>query len=309
VACLNPREKDALYCKEHFDEKLAGILYDRKQNTAAEQQFFRKKLLRKTGHSPLWRNPSISAVAQIWHNSPQNVALCDIETSYICNATSHTDIYEVAIMDARGEWIIQPTTIHHRLPKKELACTGRELSGRTRKAQIRKHYGEFDDTEAIGIGGRSATWQEIGQALQSYVDKHGTLQLWLDWSSGNHDYKGVRVGLESVGYEHLLPPQPSGAFRPLLWWRGIRDTLQLHGLKLCQGNLYSTLYPGDIELALSSHRAGPDVQMLRKVVQYFLHASEGVAIVDRIEKDPMAVNLETVDDDGTDGESDPEWLP
>jgi hypothetical protein len=103
VACLNPREKDALYCKEHFDEKLAGILYDRKQNTAAEQQFFRKKLLRKTGHSPLWRNPSISAVAQIWHNSPQNVALCDIETSYICNATSHTDIYEVAIMDARGE--------------------------------------------------------------------------------------------------------------------------------------------------------------------------------------------------------------
>ncbi len=152
--------------------------------------------------------------------------------------------------------VFSPTTIHHRLSKNDLACRQSTYFPHQVLVKITKVNPARARQKASA--GRSATWQEIGEQLETYVEKHGKIEIWLDWSNSNIGYKGVHAGLKSVCYDHLLPPQPSVEFRPLLWWRRTRKALQLDDLKLAQANLHRILYPEDMELALLAHRAGPD---------------------------------------------------
>lgn len=94
---------------------------------------------------------------------------------------------------------------------------------------------------------------------------------WFNWSNHSLDWRGVYTGFASVGLECLLPSEPSAIYRPLLWWRGIRDVLDLAELHLNQGNLFEILYPEDVELLSQAHYAGPDVQMLRRILQYIFN--------------------------------------
>jgi len=106
-----------------------------------------------------------------------------------------------------------------------------------------KFYGDVDATKARGIGERTATWKELGKGLEAYTKKEGTIVSWFDWSSQNIDWQGVDAGLESVGFEHLLPPAPPATHCPLLWCRKINAALELKDLSLTQGNLFGILYP------------------------------------------------------------------
>lgn len=154
-----------------------------------------------------------------------------------------------------------------------------------------KFYGDVDATEARSIGKRTATWKELGKELEAYIKKEGTIVAWFDWSSQNIDWQGVCAGLASVGFEHLLPSAPPAMHRPLLWWRKIKAALGLKGLSLTQGNLFGILYPEDSKLLSQAHYAGPDVQMLSKVLQYLFNM-EGSPLPGKIENFFHVVDIE-----------------
>jgi len=155
-----------------------------------------------------------------------------------------------------------------------------------------KFYGDVDTSEARGIGKRTATWKELGKELEAYIKREGTIVAWFDWSSQNIDWQGVYTGLASVGFECLLPPAPLVMHRPLLWWRKIKAALELKDLSLTQGNLFGILYPEDSELLSQAHYPGPDVQMLRKILQYLFNNLEGSPLPRKIENFFPVVNVQ-----------------
>ena len=76
----------------------------------------------------------------------------------------------------------------------------------------------IDSEEALGNGERVVDWKEIAHQLEEYIQKkkkNGALSMLLDWSTGGHDYKGMHVGLESVGKAHLLSPKSRWESSPL----------------------------------------------------------------------------------------------
>ena len=206
---------------------------------------------------------------------------------------SHLDVFEIAIMNAEGHWIIPPTVIHHGISKS--ALFGRSPSNPRHKNLIAKYNGDIDEDESIGVGERSATWQEIGAQLDAYTKLHGRIDTWLEWSASIIDHRGVFAGLKSVGYEHLLPLIPPLAFRPLRWFQKIRQILGLDELSLSQRNLFEILYPEDSKLSSQAHRAGPDVLMLRKILQYAFSSLLDTALPGKIENYMDIIDLDTID--------------
>jgi hypothetical protein len=63
----------------------------------------------------------------------------------------------------------------------------------------------------------------------------------------------------------------------------IRAVLKLENLGLSLGNLFAILYPEDNELLSQAHYAGPDVEMLIKVIKYLFANLEGSQIPEKIE--------------------------
>ncbi len=286
--CLKSLREGLLFCKEHADKPSDG-----KVNTAAEKQFYRRILLQNGGRPALWKTSSISTLAQKWNKSPKTVVICDIEAICTSYSISHIDVFEIAMMNAEGDWIIPPTAINHHLSKSDLLSRGSSYI--PYKMLISRYYGEINKKEAKGISERNATWKEIGKQFQAYVKKHGKIDTWLEWSNNCIDYRGVYAGLTSIGYEHLLPPLPSLEFRPLPCFRKIKKALGLDGLSLAQGNLFEILYPEDCKLLSRAHRAGPDVQMLRKILQYLFNTLDGIALPGNIEKYFIIIDLDAVD--------------
>ena len=138
-----------------------------------------------------------------------------------------------------------------------------------------RFYGTIDSEEALGIGERVVDWKGIAHQLEEYIEKNGALSMLLDWSTGGHDYKGMHVGLESVGKAHLLPPMSRWESSPLSWWRIVRKTYNCPNLSLSLGNIFSILFPDHLELLSRAHWADADVKMTVKVIQYLFSHLEG----------------------------------
>jgi hypothetical protein len=169
--CTHPQAESLYLCKEHAEKRMLNK--KRQDNTEVEKQSFRSVLLRTDGQSLLWRLPSISESAQKWAQQPKNVAICDIEACNLGHSISHLNVFEIAIANAEGQWIIPPTIFHHEMTKKELfrASAAKILNS----LLFCKFYGDVDTTEARGIGKRTATWKELGKELEAYIRKEGTI--------------------------------------------------------------------------------------------------------------------------------------
>ena len=101
----------------------------------------------------------------------------------------------------------------------------------------------------------------------------------------------------SVDHERFLAPEPSSEYRPLCWWRKIKNALGLNGLRLAQGNLFEILYLENSKLLSQAHYAGPDVQMLRKIVQYVINTFEDSPLPGKIDKYFPVIDLDLINDD------------
>lgn len=82
---------------------------------------------------------------------------------------SPLNVFEVAIANAEGQWIIPPTIIHHQMTKRELFAVN--VESLRNEAAFSKFYGDADETEARGMGERTATWRELGQELEAYLKR------------------------------------------------------------------------------------------------------------------------------------------
>jgi len=138
---------------------------------------------------------SVFKSAQKWAEQPKNVAICDIEACNLGHSISNLNVFEIAIANAEGQWIIPPTIIHHEMTKKELfrANAAKILNSLV----FCKFYGNVDATEARGIGKRTATRKKLGKELEAYIKKEETIIAWFDWSPQNIDWQGVYAGLAS----------------------------------------------------------------------------------------------------------------
>jgi hypothetical protein len=169
----------------------------RQENTEVEKQRFRHVLLHRDGQVSRWKSSSIAESMQTWAQLPKNVAICDIEACNLGRSISHLNVFEIAIANANGQWIIPPTIINYEITKRELfeANAGTLVNNLV----FSKFYGDANETEARGNGKRTATWKGLGQELESYIANEGPIVEWFEWSSYNIDWQGVYAGLVAVG--------------------------------------------------------------------------------------------------------------
>jgi hypothetical protein len=100
-----------------------------------------------------------------WTNEPFNTVIADFEYGYPDG--QRREIYEIALANAHGEWIVPQTMINHNVTTAELA--DRSQSKRiapwlSEHQLIRKSYGTVDDTFTSGM-----TYEEIAGRIAQYT--------------------------------------------------------------------------------------------------------------------------------------------
>ena len=74
------------------------------------------KLLNRKTHFP-WTY-SVNRIMQAWFNEPYSIVIADFE--YHSGVIRSGGIFELALANAHGDWIVPPTSINHHISTKEL---------------------------------------------------------------------------------------------------------------------------------------------------------------------------------------------
>jgi hypothetical protein len=68
------------------------------------------------------RSQSVDHVESLWNDEPYTAVIADFEYNLVLlNILGHQAVFEVAIANARGGWILLPTTINHQVSPSKLA--------------------------------------------------------------------------------------------------------------------------------------------------------------------------------------------
>jgi hypothetical protein len=132
-----------------------------------------------SSHFP--RSPSIDRIVNAWTNRPYTTVTADFEYSTgLLETLRDQAIFEFALANARGNWIVPPTAINHRMPKQEFAKRLMDAQSQRRhkfgsaiydrelmiwKSQLAKFYGGADWADETP--GR--TWAEIAEMINKYT--------------------------------------------------------------------------------------------------------------------------------------------
>jgi hypothetical protein len=93
--------------------------YRRGHNIEAGKKSLRVRLLDSKIH--YHRSPSIRHVINTWSNNPYTTVIADFEYhSRLLPCMKHEGIFEIALANANGDWIILPTSINHGISTLEL---------------------------------------------------------------------------------------------------------------------------------------------------------------------------------------------
>jgi hypothetical protein len=115
-----------------------------------------------------------------WKTAPLNTVVADFEyNTKLLPTMKHESVFEIALANANGDWIVPPTSINHSIAISELYQKGvahllstqkdssqqenREMSFRFR-SQIAKYYGSPNDHETPGL-----SWEKIAEAIADYT--------------------------------------------------------------------------------------------------------------------------------------------
>jgi len=174
------------YCHQKtLKDDLGHICFDRSDvSLARTQRKQRENLLNPKIKFP--KTPSIEKVMILWSKSSYTTAVLDFEYHSECLAEmKEKGVFQVAIANALGEWIVPPTTINHQIPTLDLSSKGWKvleakynnlpLDGHTKtqlikawrmwQASIVKFYGQLSEDETSGL-----TWDEIALQLRTYTE-------------------------------------------------------------------------------------------------------------------------------------------
>lgn len=147
--------------------------------------------LKLLGHNTQFpRTHSIDSIMQAWSNDPHSIVIADFE--YHPGLIRSEGIFELALANAHGNWIVPPTSINHHISTKELYEKAKShWLSKTRdnphineyrlehlrtqfyywRSLILKYYGSIDDAETPGL-----SWEEIADLIDKYTSVSG-LQL------------------------------------------------------------------------------------------------------------------------------------
>lgn len=131
------------------------------------------------------RSVFVDRVESSWMNEAFTTVIADFEySSRRLNTMGHYAIFEIALANARGDWIVPPTTINHRVSLNELARLLMTANGsqeptahdrpkydrsrfKTELDYWRAYLARFYDRESDETKG--CTWEEIAAKIDQYV--------------------------------------------------------------------------------------------------------------------------------------------
>jgi hypothetical protein len=204
------------------------------------------------------------------------------------------DVFQISIKNA-NEFIAPPAIISHAIRNSVLLDRlGIELHQVFHKSSFRKFQGKADNSLACGVEcAHGALWAKIAETVAKYKRDKGFeigFVASVDWLSSYLDYRALKTGLESVDkieLLHLSPlNDPSQEFSPLFWWRILRRMLNLGTepkSSLFLGNLFSVLCSEQTTLLARAHSADTDIEVLIKVMEFFINSWQGKPAKDRID--------------------------
>lgn len=153
------------------------------------QRQLRERLLNPKTIFP--QTPSIGKIMNQWTKSPYTTIVLDFEYhSELLAEMKEESVFEIAIANALGKWIIPPTTINHQISTLDLSCKGwgvletkykilpltdhtpthRARAWRKWQSSIAKFYGQLSEDETTGL-----TWYEIALQLRTYTEVRNPL--------------------------------------------------------------------------------------------------------------------------------------
>lgn len=144
--------------------------------------------LKLLGHNTQFpRTHSIDSIMQAWSNDPHSIVIADFE--HHPGLIRSEGIFELALANAHGNWIVPPSSINHHISTEELYEKAKShLLSKTRdnphineyrlehlrtqfyywRSLILKYYGSIDDAETPGL-----SWEEIADLIDKYTSVSG----------------------------------------------------------------------------------------------------------------------------------------
>jgi hypothetical protein len=116
------------------------------------------------------------------------------------------------------------------------------------------------------------------------LQKHGSLQVFPEWSQNYGDYRCLERGLRTTGKADLMPPQPNKSECPLAGWREFRtvSNLSSRSFPLALGRLHRITFPERLELSKHWHNAGADVIMTIQLIRAYFDRARNRPIEGKI---------------------------
>jgi hypothetical protein len=110
--------------------------------------------------------PNIQRVLSAWYDKPYTIMVADFEYNVEAFRNfRHEAVWQVAIADASGNWIVPLTTINHCMSKQALFDRGQLLEeSRRYENTIARFYGVVDEDETPGL-----TWEEIADLIDQHT--------------------------------------------------------------------------------------------------------------------------------------------
>jgi hypothetical protein len=103
----------------------------------------------------------------LWTSKPHQVIIVDFEfENNLLKRLKHEAVYQVAIANACGDWVVPPVVINHGMLVSELEERRRSNSPKNQYTcrQITKFYGSDGAAETAGL-----SWEMIGDLLDTYT--------------------------------------------------------------------------------------------------------------------------------------------
>ena len=112
---------------------------------------------------------------EAWFYNPYTTIVADFEySSQLLDTLGHEAIFQIAVSNALGEWIVSQSSIYHYMStrgyfEKLTSCSEKHRGGQNTyhglfyQGQFEKHYGNIDEM-TTGV-----SWNEIGDLFDSYT--------------------------------------------------------------------------------------------------------------------------------------------
>ncbi|MCJ1363980.1 hypothetical protein MMC16_003089 [Acarospora aff. strigata] len=194
-------------------------------------------------------------------NHPESVFYMDTEGMF---QNEHGILFEIALLDHKGNPLVD-TVVDHGLSVADLyRWTRRNVKQKDIGLRsVAKIYGAGTEEQTPGM-----TYEDIADEILGNVNLTQDCQI-LEWSTNRCDWKSLQRLVTAVDPSTTIRTRRAEfdvTYAWKLWWES-------QGLRYYRLDVLHPLCCPDSEFVGQNHRAAPDAQMVREMVElYFVHA-------------------------------------